>query len=63
MRRELLLEGNATLGSGDSEVTGESLVVDLENDRTVMDGGEGRVRATISSDDVKGMGNSPLDQP
>ncbi|MBC8293933.1 MAG: hypothetical protein H8E45_12365 [Proteobacteria bacterium] len=63
VRRELLLEGNATLGSGDSEVTGESLVVDLENDRTVMDGGEGRVRATISSDDVKGMGNSPLDQP
>jgi hypothetical protein len=53
-------------------------VVDLENDRTVMDGGEGRVRATISSDDIdeienadfndgplenSPLENSPLDQP
>lgn len=78
VRRELLLEGNASLGSGDSEVTGESLVVDLENDRTVMDGGKGRVQATISSDDINEIENadfndgplensprddSPLDQP
>ncbi len=73
VRRELLLEGNATLGSGDSEVTGESLVIDLENGRTVMDGGEGRVRATISSDDIDKIENAdfndgpleniPLDQP
>ncbi len=43
----VILSQNAVLRDGPNEVSGESIVVDLARERSVVQGGQGRVRAVL----------------